>query len=127
MRIHPLSTASLLAPAGLLATVLLFIPVLAVVLMSLTDWQFGATTLNWVGLQNYAELWSDAVFRKSVANTDRKSTRLNSSHTVISYAVFCLKKTTALTLGTRAIPALPGRDPPRPRRGASTRYYALHA
>src|SRR5260221_2945850 len=26
------------------------------------------------------------------ASTDRKSTRLNSSHTVISYAVFCLKK-----------------------------------
>src|SRR2546426_6086770 len=26
------------------------------------------------------------------ANTDRKSTRLNSSHLVISYAVFCLKK-----------------------------------
>src|SRR5260221_1718315 len=25
-------------------------------------------------------------------NTDRKSTRLNSSHTVISYAVFCLNK-----------------------------------
>src|SRR5205807_10180858 len=27
-----------------------------------------------------------------VAITDRKSTRLNSSHLVISYAVFCLKK-----------------------------------
>src|SRR5260221_6616150 len=27
---------------------------------------------------------------------DRKSTRLNSSHTVISYAVFCLKKKTSL-------------------------------
>src|SRR5688500_8494773 len=27
--------------------------------------------------------------------TDRKSTRLNSSHLVISYAVFCLKKKTA--------------------------------
>src|SRR5438132_7280394 len=27
-----------------------------------------------------------------VALEDRKSTRLNSSHTVISYAVFCLKK-----------------------------------
>src|SRR5438132_2335253 len=26
------------------------------------------------------------------ASRDRKSTRLNSSHTVISYAVFCLKK-----------------------------------
>src|SRR5260221_8854329 len=30
------------------------------------------------------------------ANTDRKSTRLNSSHTVISYAVFCLKKKKSL-------------------------------
>src|SRR5256885_11159083 len=28
------------------------------------------------------------------AGTDRKSTRLNSSHLVISYAVFCLKKKT---------------------------------
>src|SRR5438132_7874259 len=27
-----------------------------------------------------------------VMKLDRKSTRLNSSHTVISYAVFCLKK-----------------------------------
>src|SRR5262252_9838344 len=27
-----------------------------------------------------------------VPRPDRKSTRLNSSHTVISYAVFCLKK-----------------------------------
>src|SRR5438034_4980787 len=31
-------------------------------------------------------------FQITVTNTDRKSTRLNSSHTVISYAVFCLKK-----------------------------------
>src|SRR5438034_8672346 len=29
---------------------------------------------------------------RSPAGRDRKSTRLNSSHTVISYAVFCLKK-----------------------------------
>src|SRR2546430_5325994 len=28
------------------------------------------------------------------ASTDRKSTRLNSSHSQISYAVFCLKKKT---------------------------------
>src|SRR5699024_12052986 len=31
---------------------------------------------------------------------DRKSTRLNSSHVSISYAVFCLKKKTALTIST---------------------------
>src|SRR5256885_3165878 len=33
-----------------------------------------------------------AISSMTVASTDRKSTRLNSSHLVISYAVFCLKK-----------------------------------
>src|SRR5256885_5608553 len=33
-----------------------------------------------------------AVINAPAGNTDRKSTRLNSSHLVISYAVFCLKK-----------------------------------
>src|SRR5438034_7921357 len=32
---------------------------------------------------------------------DRKSTRLNSSHTVISYAVFCLKKKTKSSARTQ--------------------------
>src|SRR2546430_9507760 len=31
-------------------------------------------------------------FEMSVSKRDRKSTRLNSSHSQISYAVFCLKK-----------------------------------
>src|SRR5256885_6563728 len=41
----------------------------------------------------------------SVRAEDRKSTRLNSSHLVISYAVFCLKKkkTKQLTLVTRGL------------------------
>src|SRR5438132_10552847 len=34
----------------------------------------------------------DAVSSPPIGSADRKSTRLNSSHTVISYAVFCLKK-----------------------------------
>src|SRR5438034_8128720 len=34
----------------------------------------------------------DAAEKFLSAQQDRKSTRLNSSHTVISYAVFCLKK-----------------------------------
>ena len=33
-----------------------------------------------------------ALFAAQPALADRKSTRLNSSHTVNSYAVFCLKK-----------------------------------
>src|SRR5690625_6550004 len=38
--------------------------------------------------------WKDAVlmFNESIIR-DRKSTRLNSSHVAISYAVFCLKNT----------------------------------
>src|SRR2546426_9372268 len=42
-----------------------------------------------------AETWPQvkAEFKKALAlRRDRKSTRLNSSHLVISYAVFCLKK-----------------------------------
>src|SRR5436190_15870303 len=38
--------------------------------------------------------------------SDRKSTRLNSSHTVISYAVFCLKKK------NKTVPGLPRPRPP---------------
>src|SRR5699024_1287739 len=34
----------------------------------------------------------DLVFEKELEDEDRKSTRLNSSHVSISYAVFCLKK-----------------------------------
>src|SRR5258708_29282803 len=43
--------------------------------------------------------WSLAVGRWPLAtdvDLDRKSTRLNSSHQIISYAVFCLKKKTFL-------------------------------
>src|SRR5438034_6207805 len=40
--------------------------------------------------QFVAELTTDATV--TTPGSDRKSTRLNSSHTVISYAVFCLKK-----------------------------------
>src|SRR5260221_9745773 len=45
---------------------------------------------------------------------DRKSTRLNSSHTVISYAVFCLKKkkrTDKVKDFVQAVPPAPGNPP----------------
>src|SRR5437870_10957470 len=40
--------------------------------------------------------WREGYF--SFTEGDRKSTRLNSSHVAISYAVFCLKKKTTRTL-----------------------------
>src|SRR5258708_30066420 len=38
-----------------------------------------------------------SVVARPVAGIDRKSTRLNSSHQIISYAVFCLKKKKEMT------------------------------
>src|SRR5688500_19935741 len=38
-----------------------------------------------------------AAFSTAAEAVDRKSTRLNSSHLVISYAVFCLKKKNQIT------------------------------
>src|SRR5207342_3545343 len=43
---------------------------------------------------------ADLIGRLCTENVDRKSTRLNSSHVKISYAVFCLKKKTFLQLGS---------------------------
>src|SRR5690348_18121349 len=37
-------------------------------------------------------VWGDMHWAHAVSDEDRKSTRLNSSHPSISYAVFCLKK-----------------------------------
>src|SRR2546430_6997315 len=49
---------------------------------------------------------------KTLIAADRKSTRLNSSHSQISYAVFCLKKKTPRVYGpTSAINTLDVIDP----------------
>src|SRR3712207_8109663 len=47
---------------------------------------------------------------------DRKSTRLNSSHANISYAVFCLKKKTKHRLTSRSLQPRATPTPPRRRR-----------
>src|SRR2546430_11687740 len=62
-----------------------------------------ATTLNGDAVRAHTERVCD-----DVLHLDRKSTRLNSSHSQISYAVFCLQKKTAR--GARA--ARPRRRPP---------------
>jgi multiple sugar transport system permease protein len=57
------------APALLLMLVLLFGPVVAVVLVALTDWQLGAPSFHFVGLANFATLLQDEGFRTSLLNT----------------------------------------------------------
>src|SRR5207244_10722175 len=47
----------------------------------------GLSTTGHVTITARACVWDD-----NAGDADRKSTRLNSSHQIISYAVFCLKK-----------------------------------
>src|SRR5437899_6805165 len=47
---------------------------------------------NIVILQGFKEYFALGFFQGALLKEDRKSTRLNSSHLGISYAVFCLKK-----------------------------------
>src|SRR2546428_8466245 len=56
-------------------------------LVSITPFENGS---KWVTTERYEITLAHADW--SYALTDRKSTRLNSSHDQISYAVFCLKK-----------------------------------
>lgn len=59
----------LAGPALFLLVVLFFLPVLAVFVIALTDWQFGANTLSFVGLANFEEVFADRGFRASLVNT----------------------------------------------------------
>src|SRR5689334_15075486 len=65
----------------------------------------GFTTVRDVGnAGNYADTeLRKAIEEGLVPGPDRKSTRLNSSHSSISYAVFCLKKKTAARGCTRRL------------------------
>src|SRR5690606_39686178 len=51
-------------------------------------------------LNDYSQ---DIIVKEAKLNSDRKSTRLNSSHVKISYAVFCLKKKKQNTTDNRMI------------------------
>src|SRR5258708_30693731 len=57
--------------------------------------QFDDRTVDFVNLQLRG---GGQVFQLTLMEADRKSTRLNSSHQIISYAVFCLKKKIRYTL-----------------------------
>src|SRR5690625_5783393 len=54
----------------------------------------GRTTLTGEGLQHADGHSPLLAYTNPAIVQDRKSTRLNSSHVAISYAVFCLKKKT---------------------------------
>jgi multiple sugar transport system permease protein len=56
-------------PAVALLALLLFGPALAVAVFSLTDWQIGASSLRFLGFDNFRALFADRVFWKALSNT----------------------------------------------------------
>src|SRR5256885_5909833 len=58
---------------------------------------FRSVALGWHGRGLDAGLRPGLAGAWAAGGADRKSTRLNSSHLVISYAVFCLKKKKKVT------------------------------
>src|SRR5690606_40720368 len=54
--------------------------------------QRSAQLFEMIGDPIDGAVWSGPPFESALWRSDRKSTRLNSSHVKISYAVFCLKK-----------------------------------
>jgi multiple sugar transport system permease protein len=68
-RLEALTAWALAGPAVILLVGLFLLPVLAVIVIALTDWQFGAKTLSFVGLANFREMFGDESFRISLVNT----------------------------------------------------------
>src|SRR5256885_7215328 len=62
---------------------------------SRTDAHRGAGGIHQLGAVSLHLHRQHLARRTDAGDADRKSTRLNSSHLVISYAVFCLKKKTS--------------------------------
>jgi multiple sugar transport system permease protein len=60
---------SLAGPALVLMVIFLIGPLVCVVLLSLTNYQLGASTLSVIGLGNYIALAQDPTFQRSLLNT----------------------------------------------------------
>lgn len=80
----------LAGPAVVALLVLVIGPALAVFVIAMTDWQFGAGHLSFVGLRNFQTLFSDPVFFTSLINTFKYTLIVVPATVVIGLAVALL-------------------------------------
>src|SRR5258708_25089468 len=89
---NPYGLGALIANGDIIARSILLI----LLIMSLLTWFIMITKFfdqrrqRKQAIEAEKEFWSSSSLTDALG--DRKSTRLNSSHQIISYAVFCLKK-----------------------------------
>ena len=57
------------APALLLILAILLTPLAVLIALSVTDYRLGAIAVRLIGLDNYAAMFADAVFQRSLRNT----------------------------------------------------------
>lgn len=68
MRKH-LTDLMLVGPAAILIVVFIFMPVAIVIVLAFTDYQFGASSANWIGIDNFSTLFGSEIGRKALSNT----------------------------------------------------------
>ncbi|MCG8558814.1 MAG: sugar ABC transporter permease, partial [Hyphomicrobiales bacterium] len=66
---HQWIAMALSAPAIFLMFLLLIGPVIAVVVISFTDYSLGDSGFDWVGTANYEEMLAEDIFWKAITNT----------------------------------------------------------
>lgn len=59
----------LVLPGSTALLILFLLPAIVVVFISLTDWQLGAPSMNWIGIGNYVALAADDEFLHAAGNT----------------------------------------------------------
>jgi multiple sugar transport system permease protein len=59
----------LVGPAALAVVLFIFLPVVVVFILAFTDYQFGASSANWVGVENFATLFGSKLGRNALLNT----------------------------------------------------------
>ncbi len=59
----------MLLPAAVAYLLMILLPTLAVLLLAFTDYEFGAPGFRWIGLDNFADMLTDATFKASIRNT----------------------------------------------------------
>ncbi len=64
-----LTDLSLVGPAALAVVIFIFLPVAVVFVLAFTDYQFGARSANWIGIDNFSKLFGSKLGRKALVNT----------------------------------------------------------
>ncbi|MBE9603393.1 sugar ABC transporter permease [Acetobacteraceae bacterium H6797] len=64
-----LAAWALTLPAAIAYVLMLLLPTLATVMLAFTDFELGIDGFQWIGLDNFAELFSDRGFMQSLRNT----------------------------------------------------------